>query len=462
LSRALRIAVWVTLPSAAVFAMLVVFGTLSVAAAIVGWLAVVVVSLPVILPIVDGATALTDFVRHETGGDGLPATMSWRTLGPTLTRSARILAREWREREDRLAAALAGNEAILQSLPEPLMLLDDGHAVTFANDAARNALGSDPVGKDVVAVLRAPGVRRAIDAAAAGATPPSVTVELASETPRYFSARFQALDRTESGRDAMVLVLSDISEMWRTERLRADFVANASHEIRTPLATLVGGIETLQGPAREDTTAREHFLEIMHEQAERIGTLVDDLLSLSRIERSEHEAPSARVDLTAVLQMSRSSLEWKAKDREIWVKLDPQREPIWVTGDVDELRQLFENLIDNAIKYGDQNSEVSITAREVPGDTLVDGWRARGPAVAVAVQDHGQGISPEHLPRLTERFYRVDKARSRQMGGTGLGLAIVKHIVSRHRGTMTIESESGAGSCFTVYLNAALSGDSES
>jgi two-component system phosphate regulon sensor histidine kinase PhoR len=309
------------------------------------------------------------------------------------------------------------------------------------------------VGKDLVAVLRAPAVLGALEAAAAGAVSPEVTVELSGETPRTFAARFQALDRAESSGGTMVLVLHDISEMWRTERLRADFVANASHEIRTPLSTLVGAVETMQGPARDDAEARDKFLALMQDQAGRIKSLVDDLLSLSRIERSEHDAPSATVELASILDLARGSLDWKAQDRNVSVVVDVPAAA--VVGDPDDLRQLFENLIDNAIKYGSRDGTVSITVGAVPADTVIDGWRARGHAVAVAVRDNGPGIPSEHLPRLTERFYRVDKARSRQMGGTGLGLAIVKHLVSRHRGTMTIESEPGQGSCFTVYLNRA-------
>ena len=456
LTLVLRAAAWFSLPCAAVFVALALFGPLSLVTAAIAWAAVVGLSVPLLLPIADGIAALANFVQREAAGDGGPSSPGGRhTLNATLTQAVRVLGREWQLRGERLEDALAGNEAILQSLPEPLLLLDDAHMVTFANHAARQALGSDPMGKELVAVLRAPAVLNAVEAAAAGDVPPEVTVELSGETPRTFVARFQALDRGHPGWGTTVLVLHDISEMWRTERLRADFVANASHEIRTPLSTLVGAIETMQGPARDDADAREKFLAMMQEQAGRIKSLVDDLLSLSRIERSEHDAPSAAVALATVLELSGGSLDWKAEARDVSLQFDPPAGAINVIGDIDELRQLFENLIDNAIKYGNPESAVTIGVRSVVAGTQIEDWHARGPAVAVAVRDSGPGIPAEHLPRLTERFYRVDKARSRQMGGTGLGLAIVKHIVSRHRGTITIDSESGQGSCFTVYLNAA-------
>ena len=237
--------------------------------------------------------------------------------------------------------------------------------------------------------------------------------------------------------------------------MRADFVANASHEIGTPLATLVGAVETVLGPARDDPEARQRFLLMMQDHAQRIERLVDDLLSLSRIERVEHEAPTAAIGLASVLEHACATLDWKARARGVTVTLDLPDELAEVSGDADELGQVFQNLIDNAIKYGDTDSEVTVTARPVQPGTIADGWQAPGPALAVAVADHGPGIPSEHLPRLTERFYRVDKARSRQLGSTGLGLAIVKHIVARHRGALTIESEPGQGSQFTVYLNTA-------
>jgi two-component system phosphate regulon sensor histidine kinase PhoR len=217
--------------------------------------------------------------------------------------------------------------------------------------------------------------------------------------------------------------------------MRADFIANASHELRTPLSTLIGFLETLAGPAREDTEARARFLPIMLEQARRMARLVSDLLSLSRIELHEHTPPTGRVDLTAILHGVADALEIKAKNRGMAIRIEADRLPP-VLGDADELAQVFQNLIDNAVKYGSRNSEVRVMA---------------GPAEV----DRGEGIPREHLPRLTERFYRVDSARSRELGGTGLGLAIVKHIVNRHRGHLEIESAPGEGSRFTVYLRTA-------
>ena len=225
--------------------------------------------------------------------------------------------------------------------------------------------------------------------------------------------------------------------------MRADFVANASHELRTPLASLLGFIETLSGPARSDEAARTRFLRVMREQALRMRRLIEDLLSLSRIELDEHQAPRGRVEADEVLRKVAEALDLAAREKGMRIRLTLDPPLPAVTGDRDEIFQLFQNLIDNAVKYGAENTEIEVTARS---DTA---------ALAIAITDRGAGIPRQHLPRLTERFYRVDNARSRELGGTGLGLAIVKHIVARHRGTLMIDSTEGKGSTFTVRLPAA-------
>ncbi len=238
--------------------------------------------------------------------------------------------------------------------------------------------------------------------------------------------------------------------------MRADFVANASHELRTPLAALLGFIETLQGPAKDDGEARQRFLGIMHEQAGRMSRVVADLLTLSRIELSEHNRPIGRADLGAILKRVAEALEIQARNKRMRVLIDTGAELPPVNGQDDELSQIFQNLMDNAIKYGREGTDVEVkatAAAELPPSFPDRAARA----IAVSVRDRGDGIAREHLPRLTERFFRVDTARSRKLGGTGLGLAIVKHSIARHRGALIIDSALGEGSTFTVYLPVAES-----
>ena len=237
--------------------------------------------------------------------------------------------------------------------------------------------------------------------------------------------------------------------------MRADFIANAGHELKTPLAALIGFIETLLGPARDDDAARERFMTIMHEQARRMARLVDDLLSLSRIELNEHVAPTDRVALAPVIEEVARGLELRAAERGIRIvhRLPPDLPE--VQGERDELVQVFQNLLDNAIKYARPHSEITITGSLGPDSASGTASGTASAQVRVAVADQGEGIAGEHLPRLTERFYRIDTARSRELGGTGLGLAIVKHLVNRHRGRIEIASRLGQGSTFTVCLRAA-------
>jgi len=238
------------------------------------------------------------------------------------------------------------------------------------------------------------------------------------------------------------------------EQMRADFVANASHELRTPLAAVMGFIETLQGPARDDEDARERFLAIMYDQASRMSRLVADLLNLSRIEMNEHTRPVQRTEVEAILKRVAAGLEPQSHQRKMPLELTVQDDLPDVMGQEDELTQVFQNLLENALKYGREGTSVNITADVT--DQLPPPLAGRvAKAIRVVVRDHGDGIEREHIPRLTERFFRVDTARSRSLGGTGLGLAIVKHVINRHRGALTIESTIGQGSSFTVYLPVA-------
>jgi two-component system phosphate regulon sensor histidine kinase PhoR len=244
--------------------------------------------------------------------------------------------------------------------------------------------------------------------------------------------------------EMLLLTFDDRTPLRRVEEMRADFVANASHELRTPLAALLGFIETLQGPAKNDPAARERFLEIMRKQAARMARLIDDLLSLSRIELNAHLRPSTPVELASIVRQVVDGLQTLARDRNVEINVSAPPEPLVVLGDRDELIRALENLVENALKYGEAGKRVDIAIRRVPTPS--------GEEARISVRDYGPGIAPEHLPRLTERFYRVDVADSRAQGGTGLGLALVKHVLNRHGGRVAIESVPGSGATFTVQL----------
>ncbi|HXC88692.1 MAG TPA: ATP-binding protein [Stellaceae bacterium] len=383
--------------------------------------------------------------------DGLPAAASPRRP-PIGARHAvdemrlevQRAGRGWRARAEDAEGRLAAAEAIIAAVPDPLILLDQRRRIVRANTAATALVGLLLPLCDLAAVLRNPAVLTAADAVLRGEAARIVEFALAAPVERQLRARFARVGRPAPDGAVAVLTLHDVTELKRAEQMRADFIANASHELRTPLATLTGFIETLRGPARHDVEARERFLAIMGGQATRMSRLVEDLLSLSRIELNEHVAPLGRVALPALLQHLAETLELRAGERAMRIALSLPSDLPDVQGDRDELAQLFQNLLDNAIKYGRAGTEIDVGAET--------SRRAAGSFVSVAVRDRGEGIAREHVPRLTERFYRVDTARSREMGGTGLGLAIVKHIVNRHRGFLEIDSKPGEGSVFTVLL----------
>jgi two-component system phosphate regulon sensor histidine kinase PhoR len=336
---------------------------------------------------------------------------------------------------------LAGK--LVEAMPEPALLVDAEGRAIYANAPARELLPGLRIGDPLVLSLRSPDVLDAIRLVAATGEPETAQWSERVPVERLFEVSVRPISTDEGAAVATLVTLRDLTEQRQVERMRADFIANASHELRTPLASLLGFVETLQGSAQNDIRAQQKFLTIMREQGRRMARLIDDLLSLSRIEQKQHLRPDAAVDLGQVARHVADTLSPLASELDVEIQLH-MTEPVVVTGDRDELVRVAENLIENAIKYGgggdeDRHGRVEVTV----GQTAKEGW--------LAVRDFGRGIAPEHLPRLTERFYRVDAGQSRAKNGTGLGLAIVKHILARHRGRLTISSRIDFGSTFTAY-----------
>ena len=334
--------------------------------------------------------------------------------------------------------------SIIAALPDPVIVVSEADQVLAFNLPALTLIPSLRTGEPLVLMIRSPVVLDAVAAARATMQPQKVSLLERVPVERLFDVHVAPVEGVGPIRP-IILTLHDLTESRRVERMRVDFIANASHELRTPLASLLGFVETLQGPARDDPQARTRFLEIMAQQARRMARLVDDLLSLSRIEQNQHLRPQAQVDLVGIVQHVADTFAQVARDAGIALAINAPNEAI-VRGDRDELIRVVENLIENALKYGadgaDKRIEINVSFQN--GDAML------------SVRDHGAGIAPEHLPRLTERFYRVDAGQSRARGGTGLGLAIVKHIVARHRGRLRIDSKPGEGAEFTILLPREL------
>jgi two-component system, OmpR family, phosphate regulon sensor histidine kinase PhoR len=380
----------------------------------------------------------------------------WLAAAAVATAAGALLGRA-REREPG-PATVAGSEegrtaadTVLANIPDPVILVDRRAVVRQANEAARALLPSLKLDHPLSFFLRAPDVLDGVAEAVRTGLPLKVAYDERIPTERAFEVQIGPLiaSHGEAGTEAgVVLFFRDQTSARRLERMRVDFVANASHELRTPLASLHGFIETLQGPARGDAAARERFLEIMRGQAQRMSRLIEDLLSLSRIELRAHVPPESALDLLPLVRQMIDAMAPLAREHAVEIAFSAPNGPLMVAGDRDELLRVVENLIENAVKYGGTGKRIEVElAPRQPAER-------RPVEVELVVRDYGPGIAPEHLPRLTERFYRADVVESRQKGGTGLGLAIVKHIVARHGGRLAIESEFGRGATFRVTLPA--------
>jgi two-component system phosphate regulon sensor histidine kinase PhoR len=362
---------------------------------------------------------------------------------PTESHVTRPISTYAADRTDGSSRALVGVDA----LGDPALLVGGDLRVIAANDAARDLFGERIVADDLRLVLRHPAVLDAVRAAPSAAAPIEREVTGLGSNNGAFRVRVAQAGPDGSG-VRLFLTFADITQTRLTERMRVDFIANASHELRTPLATLAGFIETLQGPAAEDEPARRRFLEIMGREAARMSRLIDDLLSLSRIELDKHLRPQTSLDVAPLIA---------DVGRTLAMRLDSDQRRLVITvadglpavvADRDQVLQVLHNLVSNALKYGRSGTAITVHAERA------EAGGGREAMVRVTVGDRGDGIAPEHLPRLTERFYRIDTSRSRSMGGTGLGLAIVKHIIERHRGGFEIVSRPGEGSqvSFTLPL----------
>ena len=340
-------------------------------------------------------------------------------------------------------------ESVLFGVPLPLILVGEDERIEAANPLAMQLFGPGIEGRNSVAVLRQPALLDCIEGTLRHHQAGQARYVVANVTRETTYRVLTSAANGETGQGALV-AFEDITDIEHAGQIRRDFVANVSHELRTPLTALLGFIETLKGAAKDDAVARERFLTIMEREAERMNRLVGDLLSLSRVEADERVRPTERVDIQALIGSCVTALRPLARVQSVELEITGLDCPLFVQADPDQMTQVFHNLIENAVKYGGPGKTVTVAISHEVRDLSL-----RGPAVRIDVIDRGDGIDAVHLPRLTERFYRVDGHRSREKGGTGLGLAIVKHIVNRHRGRFRIDSEIGKGSQFSVILPEA-------
>jgi two-component system, OmpR family, phosphate regulon sensor histidine kinase PhoR len=436
-----------------VMAVMVVAGELDITAFLIGYSIILLATAATIYPFLKNMAALRDYVRALAQDKKVtPPNLSVISMMFELSGALASLEALWERRRADMQTVITEREILVDSLPDILIMIDDNKQIVRTNRAARTIFGQNLSKRRLSTVIPNATLLEAVDGVLEDLRGREVEFRMEDPVVRDFLAIIERFPISSKGSISVVITMNDITELKSVEQMRADFVANASHEIRTPLASISGMIETIRGPARDDDPAIDMFLEIMAEQAERMRQLINDLLSLSKIEMNAHSVPIDPIDFVRVIRAEARYFELPAKEKQMSVVLDVSDDLPQVKGDRNELAQIVHNLIGNAIKYGNANSEVLVTARvtsELPSDQHM---RNLTRAVMFSVRDQSEGIPKEHLARLTERFYRVDSARTRQVGGTGLGLAIVKGILVRHRAAITINSVVGQGSVFAVYL----------
>lgn len=449
----LKFAIVLSSPPLAVLAMLVIFGELSLSSFLVGYLCILSGFMLFARPFLENMRATTRYV-YNVARDKRAETpqLSFLSVITELSEALSHLQRTWEIKRQQMESIITEREILVDTLPDILIMINDDKKIVRTNRAARAIFGQNLAGRPLGEIIANEDLLDGVSSVVEDLRGREVEFRIEEPVLRDFLAVIERFPIPSPGGMSIVITMNDITELKAVEQMRADFVANASHEIRTPLACIAGFIETLQGPAKDDAEAREQFLKLMADQAERMRQLISDLLSLSKIEMNAHSIPTEPVDVLKMVRKVVDQLQHTASAKNVTLRIDVQGELPPAKGEENEVAQVIHNFVGNAIKYGFSDSEV-IIAIAVTSDLPPDqNMRSYSRVIVIAVRDRSEGIPKEHLSRLTERFYRVDSARTRNIGGTGLGLAIAKGIMNRHRGAITIDSVVGKGSTFSAYL----------
>ena len=443
----------VSLPTLMVLAPFVFLEYLDFSQMMYAYVAVLILSTIFVYPFLGNVADLTNYVNALAQDKRAPSpNLIFLGIASELSEALEKLQRCWEVKKQQMESVITEREILVDTLPDILIMVNDEQQIVRTNRAARAIFGQNLAKKQLRDVIGSDYLFDAVTSVIQDLKGREIEFRIEDPVLRDFLAIIERFPVPSANGISTVITMNDITELKSVEQMRADFVANASHEIRTPLASIKGFLETLMGPAKDDKDAHEQFMPIMLEQADRMQQLINDLLSLSKIEMNAHSVPTDPVELSRVVRKEAEYYRSNAEAKGMRMVLELHDNLPDVKGDANELAQVVHNLVGNAIKYGYDNSDVTITAKvttELPQDLNM---RNKSRVVALSVADQGEGIPKEHLPQLMERFYRVDSARTRAIGGTGLGLAIVKGIVKRHRGAVTVDSIVSEGSVFTVYL----------
>ncbi len=450
--RLLQASILVSVTPMIVLVIMVIYGQLSFMQGLAGMGVVFIGSLLFAYPYQKDLSALIDYVEKLALDRRAEApSLSFLSNVDELSDGVRTLHESWTNRKNALESAAAESRILLDTLPDTLIMLNKDLSIIRTNNAALSVLGKRIIGQHLSKAIRHEPLTIAVKEVLKTGENCDIDIQFSPRLVlREFCCKIQRFPVETEGGIAIVLMMTDITEAKQTKRMLKDFVANASHEIRTPLTSIIGFVETLQDGGKDEPETLDRFLALMGEQAALMNHLVQDLLSLSKVEMNEAAPLTEQVDIGTLVKSAAHKIEWQAEQKSMPVKLNIEKNLPLVTGDSHELSQVFLNLLTNAAKYGFAETAIRVNVGFLEGEA--ENSAEQQGRIFVSVQDEGEGIAKEHIPRLTERFYRVDKARSRKIGGTGLGLCIVRHILNRHHGELTIESEVGKGSNFTVYL----------
>lgn len=448
--------IFLSIPTALVFILLVAIQLMSPIMAIVSYASIIIFNVLLLFPITFEMQQVKKYIETLASGndfDEKSMQLSEKD-SKAIVDAVNNMHSFWAHKTDMLEAQTISDTAVLDSLPDPIMMIDRTGNILGANLSARSLLGKNITNKNIDRIFDS---NNFIDAVSKVLKKESASENLIfyvkKPVQQKLYAHIKQLPWMSKGRAVAVISIYDLTKAMKIEKMQSDFVANASHELRTPLAIISGFIETLQTTAHDDEQARDNFLKIMKEQAEYMSCLIENLLSLSKIEMNQDQKPDGKANVCKLMKDVQEALSLKAADREINIKIREESHIPEITADASQIKQVIQNLTDNALKYGLAQSDVTLSVYKVDAIPPSKSYKvADGKAVAISVNNKGSKISPENLSRLTERFFRLQEHKDLNIKGTGLGLSIAKHIILRHRGNLTVTSTSYNGTTFTIYL----------
>lgn len=452
---------FLSLPSALVFIMLVALKLITPTLAVISYATIIFFNIVFLFPITFELQQLKKYITTLSRGENFDEklmTLSEKEAKEIVT-AVNAMHKFWAHKTDVLEAQTMSDTAVLDSLPDPVLMIDRAGNILGANLSTRSLLGNDITEKNIESVFNSNNFIEAVSKVLKKESKSEnlifyVKSQKKTNQSQKLYAHIKQLPWLSKGRAVAVISLYDLTKAMKIEKMQSDFVANASHELRTPLSIISGFIETLQTSAKDDENARETFLKIMREQAEYMSSLIENLLSLSKIEMSQDQKPDEQTDVRKLTDEVAQALSLKAQEREITIRTRIENDvPQEITADGRQIKQVIQNLTENAVKYGLSKSEITIRANVVENIPPSKSFKvASGNAVAISINNRGPKITPDNLARLTERFYRLQEHKDLNIKGTGLGLSIAKHIILRHRGNLTVTSTSYNGTTFTIYL----------